>query len=258
MTTTTNWSDEQVAPMNTPPSMPPVVTPNNGESLPEILWKPGKSLPRAARYAAFLFIGSAITVAVAVMMHGMIKYRKTTIADDIGFKNASFIRLKQDSTVNRRQRKMPKKVIQKAIPKTPTLAVKSSQSTRMSNLNLKIDIPNTPSMGGTLSMMGGGGVGRGSNIRDAEYMPIFRTKPMYPPEAHEREVEGWVDVRYTVNKQGKIVNPKVVKANPPSLFNRAALQCVKRWKYRPKMRDGKTVATPNVQTRITFSLRDVR
>lgn len=101
-------------------------------------------------------------------------------------------------------------------------------------------------------------VSRKGGIRDAEYMPIFRTKPMYPRRAHHRELEGWVDVRYLVNRLGKIENAEVVDADPPWVFNRAALACVKRWKYRPKMRDGRTVDTPGVETRISFTLRDTK
>lgn len=239
-----------------PPPPPPTGTPLAANtSLTETLWKNEGSGSKAGRSLVFIVLGGVVTVGLAMTMFGMIRFQDRSLARDTGYKAANFIRLKQDSAVNRRTRKMPKKVVQKSQPKTPTLAVKSTSNSKMANLSLKLDIPDTPAFNGNFSMMGGPGM-KGSVVRDGEYMPIFRTKPSYPIEARDREVEGWVDVKFTVNAQGKVVNPKVVKAKPPSVFNRAALNCVKRWKYRAKVRDGKPVSTPGVVTRVGFKLRD--
>jgi protein TonB len=87
-------------------------------------------------------------------------------------------------------------------------------------------------------------------------MPFARVKPIYPPDAHDRGVEGWVDLSFTVTKNGSVRNPRVTKAEPPSVFNRSAIQAVKKWKYRPKKVDGQAVDVPNVTTRVTFDIND--
>jgi protein TonB len=48
----------------------------------------------------------------------------------------------------------------------------------------------------------------------------------------------------------------VIKADPPSVFNRAAIDAVKKWKYRPKVVDGKAVEEHNVKAHVVFNLND--
>jgi protein TonB len=97
---------------------------------------------------------------------------------------------------------------------------------------------------------------QGSVIRDQQRMPFAFVKPIYPPDANERGIEGWVDLKFTVTKNGSVKDPSVIKADPPSVFNRAAIDAVKKWKYRPKVVDGKAVEEHNVKAHVVFNLND--
>lgn len=99
-----------------------------------------------------------------------------------------------------------------------------------------------------------GGPGTGGAQLDTDVTPLVRVPPQYPPRAAERGVEGWVLLEFTISKSGAPTNVTVVDADPPKLFNKAAIRAVKKWKYRPKLEGGQPVERAGVQTVITFQM----
>ena len=99
-------------------------------------------------------------------------------------------------------------------------------------------------------------IGTGLSASDGEFLPIVKVAPQYPSRASSRGIEGYVILSYTVTKQGTVLNPVVIEADPPKIFNRAAINSAMRYKYKPRVVDGVPQAVPNVKTRITFQLAD--
>ncbi len=91
-------------------------------------------------------------------------------------------------------------------------------------------------------------------VADRGETPIVRVEPVYPQHALERGIEGWVDVEFTVTESGSIADPKILGSYPSAIFNRAALRAIGRWKYAPKIVDGRPVARPGMRTRFRFEL----
>ncbi|MEB1586173.1 energy transducer TonB, partial [Xanthomonas campestris pv. campestris] len=79
----------------------------------------------------------------------------------------------------------------------------------------------------------------------ASLRPISTPAPRYPPEALRAGTSGEVLVEITVGTDGSITASRVLRANPPRVFDREALNAVKRWRFEP-------VAAP-VTTRRTLS-----
>jgi TonB family protein len=79
--------------------------------------------------------------------------------------------------------------------------------------------------------------------------------PNYPARAREREIEGWVDLEYTVTKDGTTRDAVVRSAEPAGVFDRAALDAVKRWRYEPRVVEG-SVIEQRVETRLRFRLAE--
>ena len=77
--------------------------------------------------------------------------------------------------------------------------------------------------------------------------------PDYPPEAFRGHKEGWVQVEFTVDANGQVTDAKVANADPPRLFNTAALNAVRRWTFKPRMENGKAVEE-RMSRRIEFKL----
>jgi len=63
--------------------------------------------------------------------------------------------------------------------------------------------------------------------------PIAQPKPVYPRRALEREKEGVVRVRLTIAPDGTVSEAVVVAAEPAGMFDAAALDAVRRWRYQP-------------------------
>jgi protein TonB len=75
--------------------------------------------------------------------------------------------------------------------------------------------------------------------------------PHYPPAAVRSRQEGWVVVSFTVGTDGKTGNIKVVDSQPRRVFDRAAMEAVERYEFKPALRNGVPVASAR-QQRIEF------
>lgn len=98
--------------------------------------------------------------------------------------------------------------------------------------------------------MGGGPAG-GADLApgpvNAEASPLLRVEPVYPRRAARKRTEGWVELSFTIDEQGRVVDPQVVKAKPRRLFDEAALDAIKQWRFKPRLRDGRPVASKALQ-----------
>jgi TonB family protein len=86
-----------------------------------------------------------------------------------------------------------------------------------------------------------------------EYLPIVKVAPIYPPRAAARGLEGYVVLSYTVNETGSVENARVVESTA-ALFESAALEAARRWKYQPRVDNGQPMAVQGVTTKIVFAL----
>jgi serine/threonine-protein kinase len=70
---------------------------------------------------------------------------------------------------------------------------------------------------------------------------LKRTKyvaPKYPRAAQRRGVSGWVDVVFTVDIDGSVVDVSVRDSNPGDTFVNAAINSVEKWEFEPVIEDG--------------------
>jgi len=67
----------------------------------------------------------------------------------------------------------------------------------------------------------------------AELRIVSAPPPRYPPEALRSGTGGEVLVEITVGTDGSVTNARVVRATPPRVFDREALNAVRRWQFAP-------------------------
>ena len=96
----------------------------------------------------------------------------------------------------------------------------------------------------------------GLSASDGEYLPIVKVAPIYPSRAQSRGTEGWVLLSFTVTETGSVVDPQVLDADPPGVFDRAAMKAVERFKYKPRVINGQPQVVHGVEHLITFKLDD--
>ena len=81
-----------------------------------------------------------------------------------------------------------------------------------------------------------------SFARSSEVIPLVRIQPRYPAHAARKRLSGTVIVEFEINPDGTVANPRVVQAKPPNVFDDAAIKAILRWKFKPKIMDGKPVS----------------
>jgi TonB family protein len=80
---------------------------------------------------------------------------------------------------------------------------------------------------------------------------------VYPPLALERQIQGWVDLEFVVDRDGRPRNLLVREASPPGRFDAAALAAVEQYRYAPFEQDGR-VYERLIRLRVRFQLQQVQ
>lgn len=175
-----------------------------------------------------------------------------------------FVRVKREDKTETKKRELPKKP---PPPKTPPPPPKAPapQADKPKAPTPKIDVPRIDV---PLNIAGGPYLGNFSSapvapvappaiisapVMDDEVIPLVRIPPRYPRAASRRGVEGVVTVSFTVTKDGQVRDPIVISAKPENIFDSAALKAILKWKFKPKLVDGKPVERQATQE-IEFKL----
>ena len=93
-------------------------------------------------------------------------------------------------------------------------------------------------------------------VTDGNSIPLVKVAAVYPRRAQTRGMEGYVVYRFTITERGTVADPVLVDSMPQGVFDRAALNALMKFKYRPKIVDGRPVPVYGAQHRITFELTD--
>ena len=87
---------------------------------------------------------------------------------------------------------------------------------------------------------------------ESQMQRVHYVAPVYPPIADQLGRRGVVEMEYTVRTDGSVADLAVTHAEPPGIFDRAATQAVRQWRYRPAMHSGQAV-DQRVKLRIVFA-----
>lgn len=91
---------------------------------------------------------------------------------------------------------------------------------------------------------------------DSNAVPLVQTQPAYPNRAAQKGIEGYVVVEFDVDEQGSVINPRILYAEPQGYFEQASLRALERYRYQPKVVNGKEVKMLGIQQKFTFTLED--
>jgi TonB family protein len=87
----------------------------------------------------------------------------------------------------------------------------------------------------------------------ASLKKVRNTPPEYPVSALQKRLAGSVTLVFTVDTHGGTRDVHVIEATPPGVFDQAAIDAVKHWRYAPMLVEGSAVEVP-VTTRVRFEL----
>jgi|GEM_PF-4808729 len=122
--------------------------------------------------------------------------------------------------------------------------------------NDRIEKPDRPEMGEPLELPPI--VSTTDDFSDGPYfdlaVPLTIQEPVYPPDALEEGIEGWVLLEFDILPNGKVENPRVIDSSPEGLFDDAALEAIKGNTYKPKVVGETPVRQDAMQDTIEFFL----
>ena len=87
----------------------------------------------------------------------------------------------------------------------------------------------------------------------ASLKPLKAVPPEYPQSALTKAISGSVLLSFTVDAKGNTSDVQVLQSTPAGVFDRAAVNAVKRWRYAPVMVNGAAVEVPT-RTLVRFEL----
>ncbi len=207
------------------------------------------------RFPIALLLSGVISVGLFSTLSALIHVRGET-EQALALPKVEFVRLKRSVEIEEKKREKVERVKPTPSPVTPTLAVAKEEG-----FDLGLDVEAIAAgLGAEFgSAGGGGGDGTGgalafsAGLSDRDALPLVRVEPEYPPQARQRRLEGWVQVRFTISTAGSVKDAVVVKSSH-ALFERNAVQAVNKWKYQPLLREGKPAEAPGQQVVLRFKM----
>jgi protein TonB len=196
------------------------------------------------RYAIAFATATVVTFVLIWMMQFLIATGKDALIKKQGFKMLPFVRVKRDETVNADNDKPDK-------PDEPETPPPDAPPPQMDNVDTSQAVNMTP-VSGSIKVEAGVG---GFQIVDGDYLPIVKVAPIYPRRAMTRGVEGNCLVEFTVTELGSVRDAVAIECTS-SLFQRASVNAVLKFKYKPRVVDGNPIEVPGVQHVITYKLED--
>lgn len=77
---------------------------------------------------------------------------------------------------------------------------------------------------------------------------------IYPAAARAQRIEGEVVVGYDVTQDGGVENVVIISAQPPTVFDQAAIETVGSWRFQPRRKAGRAMPAPGLRSTLTFKL----
>jgi protein TonB len=203
-------------------------------------------LQTGGRYLLGLVLAVVTTVGLLWGMQALIAGGSDVMSEPPRGNVLDFIRLKKEEQMEQKERK-PQKPAKPKTPPPPKVQPQKAQANpnaQAISSSFTADIALDGGLSGGLSLDSG----------DGDYLPIVKVAPIYPRRAQSRGIEGFVIVEFTVTKTGAVRDAVVVSAEPESIFDRAALDAVLKFKYKPRVVDGVAMAVAGVQNKISFAI----
>ena len=204
------------------------------------------------RSMLFGLLGIAMTVGLFLLMHELISAGGDVNRDRNDILRLDFVQVDQDEIENIRERRKPREPDPPKEPPPPPKLNIEDQGRPQSQMP-EIEMPQI-----SIGVAGGAGPhlgnwSAGDPGAEGDVIPIVRIEPQYPREALVDGISGWVEIEFTIEPDGTVSDPKIVASNPRRIFDRNAIRAIYRWKFKPRIVDGKPIARRATQ-RLEFNI----
>ena len=182
------------------------------------------------RYLKSVGLSMLVTIALFWLMNYLITHGMEAITEEVAGDAIDFTRVDRDESVNTKDRDLPDRPDKPDVPPPPP-PMNLNANTAPDSGGVNINAPALYNLNLDRS---------GLNApTDGDAIPLVRVPPQYPQRANSRGIEGWVQLEFTITESGAVTDIVVVAAEPSGYFERAASRALSRWKYKPKIIDGR-------------------
>lgn len=196
----------------------------------------------------------SLSLCTLALIHQLISQPQAIASKDYDYNVIDFVRLKKDSDIETRNRKLPEKPEPPEELPAKTLNISQTQSLSPQDLEFELppmDLPKNLSSGPELS----GLFSQGTGGQNRSIIPLVRIQPQYPRKAVMRQIEGEVLLAFTITPTGSVANIEVISAKPKGVFERAAKRALLKWRFKPKVVQGKAISQ-QAQQNFVFKLNN--
>lgn len=193
------------------------------------------------RIALAIPFGVAATAALLIMMNHLIVKGEVELAPTSA-RIVGYTRVEREKVVQRKDERPEPPEAPTAMPELAMLDV-----AELAPVTIKVAL-NQPRIDLSTDI-----TGPNMAISDGDYLPMYKAAPEYPVTALRRHLEGYVIVEFVVTTSGAVRDVEVVESTSP-IFEQAAIEAAKKFKYKPRVIDGQPFEVYGVQNKLTFKL----
>jgi len=202
------------------------------------------------RVLAVVVLGVLTSFALFWVMQALIGV-SGELREGRGNLTVDFVRLRRDNAPDLKKREPPKRTKPEQAPPPPQMNMAKAMSPSDAVGEIVPIVDTGAELANATSLSTGADGNR-------DIVPLVRVDPEYPPRAKQQGIEGWVDLEFEITSVGTVQNPVVIGSQPALVFDSAAIQAVRRWRYNPKVENGVAVARSGVQVRLRFEMAKAR
>ncbi len=194
------------------------------------------------RTLAALGGGVAVALGLFALVAGMVQQGRGGRETPVGLDEVAFVRLAPEPPAPPPESLPPEPPPPPADPPPPPPPLPSTGELS-GGLNVALPTPHLH-----LHLAGGPDLSALQMGETREVVAVSTPRPSYPVRAQRLGIAGRVVVEFTVAEDGSVQDPRIVSAEPPGLFERAVLRGVRRWRFKPRLEQGRPVAVRIRQT----------
>lgn len=183
-----------------------------------------------------MLLGAAIMITLVVLLNKVIDPKEETVKKPVRYVEVKKMK-KAASKPKPKPKPKPKKA--KSAPKAPLPNFNSA----LSGIDMGIPEFAVEDIAGDASALLGdvGDAIMNESTVDVKPRVVNRAPIPYPRLAMKKNIKGYVVVNILIDKDGNVEVAQVLEANPPGIFDHAAMSGVKEWKFSPAKYKGNPV-----------------
>ncbi len=198
--------------------------------------------------------GLTIAVLLFLIMHVLIARSQRARSYPDAYPIVDFVRLAPEAQPPPRdEREPPEEPPPPEVPPTPSFALQTVNQPQLPAPQIEMTAAITSGPLLDMTPLAAPVSNKQKVLSGHELLSLVRVPPRYPRRAARLQIEGSVTVEFTITADGSVADPAIIESDPPRVFDKAALQAIVQWKFKPRVENGQAVESRASQ-RIEFAL----